>query len=164
MKTFEFATKEDYALLNERLESEEYSELGQFRIRFAIVMVTTSDKAGVVLPSFKTLPYNVKLNSAKDRLLKNVDVEIQIDNDYWMNDCREENDKKAIIDGALEQLEICTKKDDVVMNDDGTVKLKLVKPDLVYEGFLAIAERYEGNSAEVKKMRELKGEFGDIAI
>lgn len=149
-----------YELFNERLNSEDYSELSGYNIRFAIVMVTNEGKEGVILPAFKTLPYKVKLYNAKDRVIKRYDVEVQIDTSYW-NECEHENEesKYAIIDGVLNQLIIVYKKDMPVMNDDGTVKLKLFKPDLVFEGFSKIADKYTSNSAEMKKLSELRHEL-----
>lgn len=122
-------------------------------------MVTTEDKEGMVLPTFKTLPYKVKLYNAKDRVIKKYDIEVQIDSDYWDNECKNDDSKYAIVDGVLNQLIIVVKKDLPVMNEDGTVKLRLRKPDLVFEGFSKIADKYSGNSAEMKKMSELRNEL-----
>ena len=160
---YEYASTEDREILNEMLQTEDYQNLNGYNIRFALIYVTTEDdKSGVVLPTFKNLPYKVKYNNAKDRLLKKIDVEIQIDTEYWDN--LKDIEKQAVIDGALNQIEIVEKKNLPAYNDDGTVKIKLRKPDMVYEGFSRIAEKYGSDSPEIKKYRHLNSEFEDILV
>ena len=141
MRYYNVGKKEDYEILNKLMATDEYNDLYGYNLRFAILMVTTEDKDGVVMPPYnKSLPYKVKIISAKDRILKKIDVEIHIDRCYWEYNTNE-MDKMAIIDGALKQLEVvCKGKDNVpIYEDDGVVKLKLKKPDMIYEGFKSIA-------------------------
>lgn len=160
---YEFANTEDREILNEMLQTEDYQNLNGYNIRFALIYVTTEDdKSGAVLPTFKNLPYRVKYNNAKDRLLKKIDIEIQLDTEYWED--LTDIEKQAVIDGALNQIEIVEKKDLPAYNDDGTVKIKLRKPDMIYEGFSAIAEKYGPDSPEIKNYRHLNSEFEDILI
>jgi hypothetical protein len=160
---YEYASTEDREILNEMLQTEDYQNLNGYNIRFALIYVTTEDdKSGVVLPTFKNLPYKVKYNNAKDRLLKKIDIEIQLDTEYWEDIT--DIEKQAVIDGALNQIEIVEKKNLPAYNDDGTVKIKLRKPDMVYEGFSRIAEKYGSDSPEIKKYRHLNSEFEDILV
>lgn len=160
---YEYASTEDREILNEMLQTEDYQNLNGYNIRFALIYVTTEDdKSGAVLPTFKNLPYKVKYNNAKDRLLKKIDIEIQLDTEYWED--LTDTEKQAVIDGALNQIIIVEKKDMPAYNDDGTVKIKLKKPDMVYEGFSEIAEKYGSDSPEIKKYRHLNSEFEGILI
>ena len=160
---YEFAETEDKTLLVEMLTTEDYQELNGYNIRFALIYVTTEDeKSGAVIPTFKNLPYKVKYNSAKDRLLKKIDIEIQLDTEYWED--LTDTEKQAVIDGALNQIEIVEKKDLPAYNDDGTVKIKLRKPDMIYEGFSRIAEKYGSDSPEIKKYRRLNSDFEGILV
>lgn len=160
---YEFAETEDKTLLDEMLTTEDYQELNGYNIRFALIYVTTEDeKSGAVIPTFKNLPYKVKYNSAKDRLLKKIDIEIQLDTEYWED--LTDTEKQAVIDGALNQIEIVEKKDLPAYNDDGTVKIKLRKPDMIYEGYSTIAEKYGSDSPEIKKYRRLNSDFEGILV
>ena len=160
---YEYASTEDREILNEMLQTEDYQNLNGYNIRFALIYVTTEDdKSGAVLPTFKNLPYKVKYNNAKDRLLKKIDIEIQLDTEYWEDLI--DIEKQAVIDGALNQIEIVEKKNLPAYNDDGTVKIKLRKPDMIYEGFSRIAEKYGSDSPEIKKYRHLNSEFEGILI
>jgi len=160
---YEFAETEDKTLLDEMLQTEDYQNLNGYNIRFALIYVTTEDdKSGAVLPTFKNLPYKVKYNNAKDRLLKKIDIEIQLDTEYWED--LTDTEKQAVIDGALNQIMIVEKKDLPAYNDDGTVKIKLRKPDMIYEGFSRIAEKYGSDSPEIKKYRRLNSDFEGILI
>ena len=160
---YEFAETEDKTLLDEMLTTEDYQELNGYNIRFALIYVTTEDeKSGAVIPTFKNLPYKVKYNSAKDRLLKKIDIEIQLDTEYWED--LTDIEKQAVIDGALNQIEIVEKKNLPAYNDDGTVKIKLRKPDMIYEGFSRIAEKYGSDSPEIKNYRHLNSEFEGILV
>ena len=128
-----------------------------------MIYVTTEDnKTGAVLPTFKNLPYRVKYNNAKDRLLKKIDIEIQLDTEYWEDIT--DIEKQAVIFGALNQIEIVEKKNLPAYNDDGTVKIKLRKPDMIYEGYSTIAEKYGSDSPEIKNYRHLNSEFEDILV
>lgn len=161
---YEFAVPEDINILKELLQDEDYQELGGYNIRFGLLYAITEDnKTGAILPTFKTLPYRVKCNGAKDRLLNSLDVEIQLDWEYW-SQLNKTEEKKAVVDGALNQLEIVEKKDMASFNDDGTVKLRLTKPDINFEGYSAIAEKYGSDSPEIKKYRQMNSEFEGILI
>ena len=160
---YEYANTEDREILNEMLQTEDYQNLNGYNIRFALIYVTTEDdKSGVVLSTFKNLPYRVKYNNAKDRLLKKIDIEIQLDTEYWEDIT--DIEKQAVIYGALNQIEIVEKKNLPAYNDDGTVKIKLRKPDMIYEGYSTIAEKYGSDSPEIKNYRHLNSEFEDILV
>ena len=161
MKVYEMGTPQDLKVLLSRMETENYSSLKDYNIRFAVLLVTNENtKTGEVLPVFKPLPYRVKLNDIKDRLMKNVDVEVHIDMSYWSECSLEE--KEALFDGALEHLEVVYKKDFPVYHDDGVIKLKLVHPDMVYVGYSIIAERHGVKSPEIKTWLEFREEFKDV--
>lgn len=141
--------------------SSEYSELASYNIRFAIINVTKDDENDK--PIFYPLPYKVKLNNAKDKLLKEIDVEILIDRTYpGLSSVDAEQCEESIYYGALNQLDIVYKKDMVVYNDDGTVKLKLKKPDMVFMGFSHVAAKYGTASTEIKNYDELKSKFSEV--
>ena len=161
--SYEFASTEDREILNEMLQTEDYQNLNGYNIRFALIYVTTEDdKSGAILSTFKNLPYRVKYNNAKDRLLKKIDIEIQLDTEYWEDIT--DIEKQAVIYGALNQIEIVEKKNLPAYNDDGTVKIKLRKPDMIYEGYSTIAEKYGSDSPEIKNYRHLNSEFEDILV
>lgn len=160
MKFYELGTAEDTKILLSRLETEHYSHLKEFNIRFAVIMVTNEDKDGGVMPAFKPLPYRVKFNDIKDRLMKKVDIEVHVDTSYW-EECGIE-EKEAVFDGALEHLEVVYKKEMPVYNDDGVIKLKKKHPDMNYCGFSVIADRYGVRSPEIKAWVELKDEFREV--
>ena len=93
---------------------------------------------------------------------KKIDIEIQLDTEYWED--LTDTEKQAVIDGALNQIEIVEKKDLPAYNDDGTVKIKLRKPDMIYEGYSNIAEKYGSDSPEIKKYRRLNSDFEGILV
>lgn len=141
-------------------ENDNLAELKEYNIRFAIIYVTNTTSDGEVVPAFKSLPYKVKLNSAKDRCIKNIDVEIHIDESYF-NEADDE-EKEAVIFGALSQLEVKCKDGMPILQDDGVVKLVLKKPDMVFEGFSVCASKYRIKSPEHKAFTQLTVEFNDI--
>jgi hypothetical protein len=139
----------------------DFSELASYNIRFAIINVTKDDEDDK--PIIHPLPYKVKLNSTKDKLLKAIDVEILIDRSYpGFSSVDAEQCEESVYFGALYQLSIVYKKDLPVYNDDGTIKLKLKKPDMVFMGFSLVAAKYEDASAEIKNYNNLKSEFSEV--
>lgn len=144
---------ENYGFVNETIRG--------FNIRFAIITVELSDNnTGETFPALKPLPYKVKLNNGKDRLLKNIDVEILIDKVYWDN-CNE-NEIEALLATALYSLEVVVKQDFPVYNDDGVVKMRLKKPDMMFTGFSDMANQFDSNSVERKMWNEFLNNFGDV--
>jgi len=141
-------------------ENDNLAELKEYNIRFAIIYVTNTTSDGEVVPAFKSLPYKVKLNSAKDRCIKNIDVEIYIDESYFESADSEE--KEAVIYGALNQIVIKHKDGMPIFQDDGVVKLVLKAPDMVFIGFSECARKYKDKSPEKEALRRLKAEFSDI--
>ncbi len=141
-------------------ESEEFLRLKEFNVRFAVIYVSNVSDDGEVLPAFKTLPYVVKINSPKDKCVKHVDVEIYIDEAYFAE--ASDREKEAVIFGALNQIEIKYKNDMPVFQNDGTVKLSLKQPDMVFAGFSECAKKYGDESPERETFRQLTAEFGDI--
>lgn len=162
IKTYErLIDNETKALFNEVLELEEYSDLKQFNVRFAIVTVTIVDEEiGQAFPVFKTLPYKVKINNIKDRLLKQFDVEILIDGTYWSR--VDEEKQKALFAGALYSIEVVYKKDFVAYDEDGVIKMKLLKPDMIFVGYSGIAEKYGYDSPEMMVWQDFINVFDSI--
>ena len=136
--------------------------LTDITLDLALIYVTTEDNKTVVLPTFKNLPYKVKYNNAKDRLLKRLMLKYRLTLSIVID--LKDIEVQAVIDGALNQIIIVEKKGMPVYNDDGTVKIKLKKPDMVYEGFSEIAEKYGSDSPEIKKYRHLNSEFEGILV
>jgi len=166
MKSYQIASSEDLDILTDILQDEEYGHLVAYNIRIGLVFVTNSSNSGETKPAFtifgQPTPSKVKLVNAKDRIFKKLDVEILIDEFYWASS--DDREKHAIIEGALSQLEISEKSGVVNYNDDGTVKLKLKKPDMVFIGNSKIAEKYRSSSPEMKAFMELKTEFSNILL
>jgi hypothetical protein len=155
---YSLASKEDREILEGILMEEDYQPLKACNIRFAVILVTTTNEDGGVLKTFKCQPYKVKLISMKDRLLKNVDVEIHIDESYWIEAL--EQKKTALLSAALHQIEVALDKNDMpVFQDDGVVKLKLMKPDIMYFGFSEVIEKYGSDSPDIRAWDDLKSEF-----
>jgi len=141
-------------------ENSDFFELKEYNVRFAIIYVTNTSNDGEVIPAFQSLPYKVKLNSAKDRCIKNVDVEIHVDESYFSS--ADDKEKEAVIYGALNQIIIKHKNGAPVFQDDGVIKLTLKQPDMVFIGFSDCARKYEDKSPEKEAFRRLKAEFSDI--
>ncbi len=171
-KTYTKAPKEDVEILQNLLvngtgfddvSDEFYNDLNSYNIRFAVILVRAEDETnGIVEKVLKPLPYKVKINGAKDRLLKHTDVEILIDDSYWEN-CDEE-EKQALFDSALTQLDVVYKKDLPYFQEDGVVKLKLIKPDMKYEGFSVMADRYGSKSPDIKVWDEFMDNFRSYLV
>lgn len=156
-----YTLEENLGLLNRVIdENEEFHWLKDYNVRFAIVYVLNTTKDGETIPAFQSLPYRVKVNSAKDRCIKHIDVEIHIDESYF-NEADDE-EKEAVIFGALSQLEVKCKDGMPILQDDGVVKLVLKKPDMVFEGFSVCASKYRTKSPEHKAFTQLTVEFNDI--
>lgn len=160
--TYSLADKEVNDLLENTLLEEDHQELKACNIRFAIIFVNTvNEDTGENYNSFSCLPYRVKIIGMKDRLLKNIDVEIQIDENYW-EDCTDIM-KDALLNAALHQIIECTDKTGMpVFHEDGVVKLKLNKPDIYYVGFSEIIQKYGSDSPDIKMWNRLKTDFSGI--
>ena len=158
---YSLAEKEDCDFLNEVLNNEDFKELSTCRIRFALIYVHTSIEDGVVIKSFNCLPYKVKLVNMKDRILKQIDVEIYVDELYWSKALYEK--KVALINAALSQISVCQDKNSMpIFQDDGVVKLKLLKPDIIYTGFSNIIEKFGSNSPDIQAWDDLKSNFAGL--
>lgn len=156
-----YTLEENLELLNHVINNnEEFHAFKDYNVRFAIVYVLNTTKDGEVIPAFKPLPYKVKVNSAKDRCVKHIDVEIHIDESYFNE--ADDIEKEAIIFGALNQLEIKCKDDIPILQDDGVVKLVLKRPDMIFEGFSKCAEKYKIKSPEHKAFTQLTTDFNNI--
>ena len=100
-KSFELINDHDTLIIFDTLMNEdEFKNINEplkpFNIRTAIISVDLTDQnTGERFSALKPLPYKVKINNGKDRLLKNIDVEILIDSLYWEN-CTE-NEKNGTI-------------------------------------------------------------------
>jgi len=160
MKVYTPCHSEVYNILNNVLNTEKFSDLNSYKIRYSVIFVKDLDpKSGEVFSVFQGLPYRVKINNAKDRILKNKDVDIIIDKSYW-DSCSDE-ELEVLMISALSQLQIVVKKDFPVFNEDGVVKLKLKKPDMFFAGFSSIAEEYGSVSPERKLWKDFIYNFTD---
>lgn len=163
MKIYRMAEDDVLDYLNTVLSLEENEEINSYNIRWGVLL--QSDSNGEYDPSeylSSTLPYTVKICSPKDVILKNIDVEVVIDEYYW-NACREDIEKVALMHSIVAC--VTAKKDKEgypTVNDNGRVKLKLVKPDICYAGNSYIAELYGSDSVEVKILRHLKSYYSEV--
>lgn len=138
-----------------------FDELTEFNVKIGIIAVNNIDRIGVVLPAFDTLPYEVKICSSKNRALNKLDAIIYIDHNYYDN--ASEKEKHAIIFGAYNQIEIIKDKDGIPSSrDDGAVKLRVKKPDIIFTGFIQCLEKFGFDSPEMKAFQKLKLDHGDV--
>ena len=70
--------------------------------------------------------------------------------------------KMALLATCLYSLDVVVKKDFPVYNEDGVVKMRLKKPDMIFTGFGEMAKQFEVNSVEHCLWREFLIEFGDV--
>ena len=158
-----YTLEENLELLDhviEESENEDFHKLKEYNVRFGIVYILNVSRDGETLPVFQSLPYRVKINSMKDRCIKHLDVEIHIDESYLVE--TDDEEKEAIIFGALNQLEIKYKDNIPVFQDDGVVKLSLKSPDMVFMGFSKCADKYQDKSPEREAFKQLTTEFNDV--
>lgn len=153
MKVYNPCNSEVYNVLDRVLSLKKFEDLKSFNIRYSVIFVKDQDpKSGEVFPVFQGLPYKVKINNAKDRILKNKDVDIVVDESYW-DGCSDE-ELEVLMISALSQLQVVIKKDFPVYNEDGVVKLRVKKPDMFFVGFSNIAEEYGSASPERKLWKD----------
>lgn len=158
---YSLADAETNDLFQEVLNVEEFSHFKIYGIRCALITISTVTEDGEVLPSFPCLPYRVKLISLKDQILKNVDVEIHIDEKYWSS--ANEKKKFALLSAALSQIFVVLNRDGMPVElENGSNKLKLIKPDINYFGFSNIIEQFGDDSPDIAAWNEVKVEFADL--
>lgn len=162
MKLYEHTDKIiDDKLANIIDTEEEFRLIKETGIRFALLVVTEEDKDGVVTPAFKDLPYVVKINNVKDRVLYNKDVVIYLDYEF-LSKCRAEEELEALLYSALYTIDFVIKKDDIVIDTDGRPKLKLRKPDMALTGFSAMAGKFGQISCEMKRYNQLISDNAEV--
>lgn len=161
MKVYRVAENEELSYLSTAKNLEETEEINSYPIRFSVIFVHKSDKDGNVFRALSPLPYQVKICSQLDAMLKNKDVEIIIDEVYW-NELREEIEKVAVMHSALNTLGVRKDKDGLPkVDDNGRVKLFKIQPDMSFAGYSNIAKLYETAAPEVKEYIHMKSEFAD---
>lgn len=104
----------------------------------------------------------VRIVGLKDRLMKNLDVEVLIDGDYWqeLDDAR----KIAILDHELEHIVIQVDSESGAVKTDSLdrPRLRLINDDIQFWGFSRIAERHKENSQECLCFKQMVARYGDI--
>jgi hypothetical protein len=129
-------------------------------LRISTIFVEALDKEGISSPAIKKdgvpCAAQVKIITKKDRLTKNADVEILIDQSAW--NASNDEERKAIIDHELTHVVMRLSKKDGLpkRDDDGKLCLKLRRHDLVYWGFSDIFEKHKNNSVEYHTFVDLQ--------
>lgn len=164
---FDIAPPEVYQLLAKVVEKYHPDKT---ELKFGVLMLSSVDKEGT--PDGKyPLKWNgfaasakVKLVPAKDRLFKNIDVEIHIDAHTWR--AIDEAKQIAILDHEVEHVCVLDTSDDSTenVNDDtkSKYKLKLKPDDYAIWGCESIIRRHGNNSMEVMSAKRLREQLGDI--
>lgn len=115
-------------------------------VRIGVVMVRPAcDEMGVPTgPALKlagaAATACVKRVSAKDRVLKPYDAEIQIDETRW--DGLSDQQRLALMDHELTHIELVMDEGAIATDDDGRPKLKMKSYDWVLTGFEQVVRRH----------------------
>lgn len=173
-KTF-FRASVDVTNLMDEVKSKYHGEIHNYGVKIGVLMVL-SHKEGVPALTHKGHPAaaTVHIVSLKDRVIKQYDVEMLIDADYWKS-CSDES-KRALLDHelshiALKKRKVKGKKNEdgeegqmVVDEDDlGRPKIKMVHGDYdIGDGFLNIIKRYGDSSIELKNWKTLNNIISNI--
>ena len=92
----------------------------------------------------------VRVVSNIDRVTKKYHFEIIIDKDYWFNHLSPE-EKESLIYHELYHVNIArTSKGEYKYNPDESIKIRLRKHDLQYEGFSKVIEKFGKDSIDFK--------------
>lgn len=161
-KDYQLASKEYYETLEKVLSLKENEDISGLGVRWVILTWYADEEEYDKINTPFVSPYEVKLCSKKDKLLKNADVEIVIEEKYW-DSCVNEIEKIALIHSAVGS--VCPKSDkfgNPKFGDDGRVELKLKKADIVYSANSEIARLYGRDSVEVKTLMKLKDVYEDV--
>lgn len=165
--TFDRATDETVDILNRTVERF-HKELNDYSVRIGLIMAFgPRDEAGnlkrtAIQRNGVPCAGQVRIVGLKDRLLKQLDVEVLLDGDYW--ETIDEPKKIAIIDHELEHIvPVLDKKTNKIKLDDlERPKLKLKRDDINWWGIAKIAERHGIDSQEVLGYQQLTNKYGNI--
>jgi hypothetical protein len=165
--TFDRANEETVNLMNS-VRDEFHRELGEYGVQIGLIMAygPKDDDGNVKKPALSKngtpCAGQVRIVGLKDRLLKDLDVEIILDGDYWV--LIDEPKKRAILDHELEHIvPVLDKKSGKIALDDlDRPKLKLKKDDIIYWGISTIAARHGLNSQEVICYSQLNNNYGPV--
>lgn len=153
-KTYQIIEDSEFLNLFEEVMNYEHNRLiSSAKIKWGLLFYRVDDED---VDNLTLLPYTTKVASDKDNLLKNIHVESSVNYEYWamLNSIEQ---KVALIDSIINSVNVVLGKDgEIVVKDNGFVKLKVKKPDIVYNGYSDIIEKYGHVSPEVKLMRLLK--------
>lgn len=161
-KDYQLACNEYYDILKKVLLLKENEDISGLGIRWVILSWYANDEEYDKTNTPFISPYEVKLCNKKDKLLKNADVEIVIEEKYW-DSCINDVEKIALMHSAVGS--VCPKIDrygNPKFGDDGRVELKLRKADIVYSANSNIARLYGRDSVEVKTLMKLKDVYEDV--
>ena len=163
--TYEMAEELTMELLDRAVDLY-HSELKRYEVRIGVIMAFgEEDKDGElkrpIMNQGQPCAAKVKVVSVKDKLTKNIDVEILLDGFYWQE--LDDERKIAIFDHELEHLQLKVNSDGEVEKDNaGKPKIKISHDDIIFWGFSAIAERHGVNSQEYLCFQQLKLKYGNL--
>lgn len=145
--------------------NESHKHLAEVGVRFQIVMSEAMDRDGNIVYSLSKdgiyCAAKIGLHNKKNRIIKNIDIEITIDSLYWQNASIEE--RKSTIDHELTHIVVKLDKEGLPkVDDDGLVCFKMRRHDLVYWGFKEILERNKTNSIEYQSFKNLLKDIGGM--
>ena len=145
----EFAFDEDRKILDNLLAAEPYKKFADYDVKFGLFRKYAKlDKDGniktpAIVKNGQSVPAEIKLVSAFNRITDDIDVKIILNSEQW--DDLKDVQKKAVIENMLAYLEIKTDKDGeplTVSDSCDKILLKLKKPDFYCEGFLGMIVKY----------------------
>lgn len=135
------------------------------KVRVGILMVTSVDKEGnpdggwPLKWSGYAASAKVKIVPMRDRIFKNIDVEIHLDAHTWR--AINEQQQTSILDHEMEHVMIMEDPEEEG-DTEAKLKLKLKPDDYCIWGFEAIARRHGANSMEVMSARRLRESIGKV--
>lgn len=154
------------AIFNEILE-EHHKELSAVGITFDLLFgyAAKNDDQEIIGNALKVggFPTNSisSIIDLKNRVKGNADAEVVLDGDTWPK--LDEEQKRAVIDRALQHFVVARNIDDaVVLDTHGRPKLKLRKEDWRISLFNVIAQRHGVASPEVDTLKRFTKECANI--
>jgi hypothetical protein len=133
--------------------------ISEYGIEFTVIFAygdAEKDKAAISKYG-SPASYDVKIYNGQERLLHNCETHacIILDGDDWSK--RADENKEAVIYGALSSVEVkLDKNDEVVLDEYDMIKLKKVKPDIIWTGNTILLEKYGTESEEYKTYKKLQ--------
>ena len=146
---YEVACTSDEKLLKDLLESDRHCVLKSYDVQVGLFYKYGKyDKEGNLKTPALTkygisIPAQVKIVSAFNRLTDDTDVKITLNKEMW--DELSQSEKKAVLDNMLSYIQIKEDKEGepiMISEDSDKVQLKMRKPDFYCEGFLEMVEEY----------------------